>query len=88
MFRIQFAESAGKELDRIYRRDRKLYHRLLSAIEPLGQNPYLGKKPKGVLGRDYSLRVDSYRIIYTILKEKLLVTVIDLGHRKDIYRLR
>ena len=88
MFRIEFASSAGKELERIYKRDRSLYRRLLSSIEPLKHNPYLGKKLKGVLQNDYSLRVGSYRILYVVFKEKLLVTIIDLGHRKDIYRLK
>lgn len=34
----------------------------------------------------YKIRVGDYRIIYTIQDKILLVTVIDAGHRRDIYR--
>jgi mRNA interferase RelE/StbE len=51
----------------------------------LGSNP----RPNGckkLKGRDgYRIRVSDYRIIYEIQDNVLLVDVIDLGHRKDIY---
>ncbi len=34
----------------------------------------------------YRIRVGDYRIIYTIQDKILLVTVIDAGHRREIYR--
>lgn len=41
---------------------------------------------KKLKGRDgYRIRVADYRIIYDIFDDVLLVDVIDLGHRKDIY---
>ena len=41
---------------------------------------------KGPFRGDYSQRVGNYRIIYTVRKTKLVVYIIDLGHRKEIYK--
>lgn len=86
MHSIGFSNQAGKELGAIYKRDKKLYLRLITAIEILKTRPYEGKALKGRLLGDYSLRVGNYRVIYTVYKNKLVVYIIDLGHRKDIYK--
>ena len=58
---------------------------ILDASENLAENP----RPKGykkLKGRTgYRIRVGNYRIIYEIFDDILLIDVIDLGHRKDIY---
>ena len=58
---------------------------ILDAIENLAENP----RPKGykkLKGRTgYRIRVGNYRIIYEIFDDILLIDVIELGHRKDIY---
>jgi mRNA interferase RelE/StbE len=86
MYKIEFSNLAFSELGKIYNIEKKLYFRLISAIETLRTNPFQGKKLKGKLKGDYALRVGDYRIIYTIHKDKLIVYIIDLGHRKEIYR--
>ncbi|MEW6097531.1 MAG: type II toxin-antitoxin system RelE/ParE family toxin [bacterium] len=85
-YEIEFSNLASKELEKIYKTDKKLYSRLITTIETLKANPYQGKGLKGDLQGDYSLRVGDYRIIYTIHKHKLIVYIIDLGHRREIYR--
>ena len=68
----------------------KLSHLIASKIEnsllELEENPRPSgcKKLKGRPG--YRIRVGDYRIIYEIEDNILRVIVIDLGHRKDIYR--
>lgn len=61
------------------------YTNIKQAIYSLSQNP----RPFGVMkmkGRNgYRIRVNDYRILYEIVDDILLVEVIDLGHRKDIY---
>ena len=58
---------------------------IFNAIAALAQNP----RPKGVKklkGRDgYRIRVGNYRIIYDIFDNELIIDIIALGHRKDIY---
>jgi len=60
---------------------------ILEAIGKLADNPRpVGyKKLKGTEG--YRIRVGNYRIIYDVYDYKLVVDVIAIGHRKDIYRL-
>ncbi|TZF82810.1 type II toxin-antitoxin system RelE/ParE family toxin [Pedobacter sp. BS3] len=61
------------------------YSKIKKAIYDLGNNP----RPQGyrkLKGRDgYRIRVAHYRIIYDIYDKILVVDVINLGHRKDIY---
>ncbi|HOX54227.1 MAG: type II toxin-antitoxin system RelE/ParE family toxin [Candidatus Omnitrophica bacterium] len=86
MHKIEFSQLAAKELEKIYKIEKKLYYRLITAIETLKSDPYRGKSLKGKLAGDYSLRIGDYRIIYAVHKSKLVVYIIDLGHRKEIYR--
>jgi mRNA interferase RelE/StbE len=86
MYSIRFARSAACELEKIARIDRKLYLRLIACIESLKINPYQGKRLKGRFRGDFSLRVGGYRIIYTVDKGCLVVIIIDLGHRREVYR--
>lgn len=61
------------------------YSNIKKAIYDLSDNP----RPKGykkLKGRDgFRIRVADYRIIYDIFDDVLLIDVINLGHRKDIY---
>ena len=61
------------------------YSNIKKAIYNLADNP----RPSGykkLKGRDgYRIRVADYRIIYDIYDDILLVDIINLGHRKDIY---
>ena len=61
------------------------YSSIKEAIYNLADNPrpYGDKKLKGRDG--YRIRVADYRIIYEIFDKILLVVVINVGHRKDIY---
>lgn len=86
MYSIEFSNTAAKELEKIYKLDKKLYFRLITATESLKKNPHQGKGLKGKLVGDYSLGIGNYRIIYTIHKDKLVVYIIDLGYRKEVYR--
>ncbi len=61
------------------------YSEIKKAIYSLADNP----RPQGYLklkGRNaYRIRVSDYRIIYEIIDNKLIVNIIALGHRKNIY---
>ncbi len=86
MYRIEFSNLAAKELQQIYTADNKIYYRLIAVIESLRGDPYQGKKLKGKLKGDYSARVGDYRVVYSVHKAKLVIHVIDIGHRREIYR--
>jgi mRNA interferase RelE/StbE len=82
MYNIDFSKRAQKKLDKL---SDAIANPILSAIGDLSNNPRPQgyKKLKGRKG--YRIRVGNYRIIYEIFDEILLIDVIDLGHRKEIY---
>jgi len=74
---------AEKDLDRIVK---KVRVRILDALEELRTNPRPPRSKK-LKGRDlWRIRVGDYRAIYSIADEELIVTVVRVGHRKEVYR--
>ena len=67
---------------------RDVRRRIADRLVALADNP----QPPGSIkltGEDaYRIRVGDYRIIYTIQDDRLIVLVIDIGHRRDVYRRR
>jgi mRNA interferase RelE/StbE len=61
----------------------------LQALTPLGDDPRRPdanvKKLAGYADR-YRLRVGDYRVIYEIMDEQLVILVLGVGHRREIYR--
>ena len=86
MFRLEIDPGVLKELAVIQKGYPALYRRVVAAIDSLTEEPYQGKNLGGELADRYSLRVGPYRILYCILKNRLVIYVIDLGHRREIYR--
>ena len=82
-YRIEFRPAALRELRKI---DRTIQPRIRGAISLLAQDP---RPPasRPLRGREgYRLRVGAYRIIYTINDGFLLIVVVTIGHRREIYR--
>ena len=61
--------------------------KILEAVAELAQNPYPigGKKLRGTK-HTYRIRVGDYRVVYSILSNVLIIDIIKVGHRRDIYR--
>lgn len=82
VYTITLNRRAIKSLEKI---SEPYFSNIKKAIYSLSENP----RPAGykkLKGRDaFRIRVADYRIIYEIQDSKLLVEVIDLGNRKDIY---
>ena len=82
MYKVQVERKTQKKLAKI---SSPYYANIKTAILNLGNNP----RPQGYIklkGRNaFRIRVADYRVIYEINDDVLLVQVIDLGHRKDIY---
>ena len=84
-YRVQFNKRYIKDLEKIPQTSRLL---IKKSILNLSQNPRPAgcKKLKGGKASQYRIRCGKYRIVYTIKDEVLLVTIIEIGQRKDIYR--
>lgn len=82
MYSVRIGSQAQKKLSKI---TEPYYSKIKTSIVSLAKNP----RPNGFIklkGREgYRIRVGTYRIIYEIQDDVLLIDVIDLGHRKDIY---
>jgi mRNA interferase RelE/StbE len=81
-YSLNFSKRAFKELAKI---NEPFYTNIKIAITNLTEKP----RPQGyrkLKGRDgYRIRVGDYRIIYDIFDSELVVDIIHLGHRKNIY---
>ena len=84
MFLVIFKESAKKELLKL---PNKELEKVISVIESLQINPRPTgvKKLTGVHHLFWRIRVGNYRIIYSIEDKVKIVTIIRIGHRKDVY---
>ena len=86
MHRIELSRRAAKNLENIFRSDKKLYQRFINSLQTIAQNPMEGKLLQGEFKGLRSYRLGSYRILYEVRRGELLVVVIDLGHRREIYK--
>lgn len=82
-YSLKIKQSALKELRKLDKPDR---NRLIEAIDKLSENPHVGKLLKGEFSGLRRLRVGSYRVVYEINEEEVLVLVLRVAHRKEIYR--
>lgn len=81
LYEVVFSQKAKKQL---FKLERSIQERIVSALERIRIRPqsYITKL---VGDPGYKLRVGDYRVIMDIDKGKLLVLVIKVGHRKNIY---
>ena len=86
VWRLEISRPAQKALGWIRDREPGLFPKIIEVLESLRRNPFQGKVLKGELIGRYSYRVGSYRVIYKLHKGELLVLVLDIGHRRDVYR--
>jgi len=82
-YSIKYTHEAKKNIGKL---DRSIKQIVKKAIESLSVNPFRGKPLAYDLSGLYSFRTSDYRIIYHIRDEEILVVVIAVGHRKDIYK--
>lgn len=83
-YRVQFTKTAQKDYDLI--KDAKLIRGVNRIIEDLKENPYQFKKLSGPFAHLRSAKTFSFRILYQIQNEQLLVLVVSIEPRKDVYR--
>lgn len=87
-YTIELTPAAEKTLLKLAKRDRALMVRLDRALLSLTDNstPPNSKQLVGEVANLYRLRVGDYRIIYQVDGGKLVILVVHVGHRKDVYR--
>lgn len=85
-YSIEFDKNAFKYLQKL---DKKTRIRIVHCLQILCEDPFHPeldiKKLQGAYN-DFRLRVGPYRVIYTVENQKLLVYVIKIGSRGDVYK--
>ncbi len=84
MYRIELRRLAQRALDKLPESD---FQTVIEAIKGLAQTP----RPRGIEKVKttglWRIRQGDYRIIYAIEDKEHLVTVVRVGHRREIYRV-
>ena len=81
-FQLYLKPKIRKKLQDIQEKDRK---RIIDTLDSLVADPFAGKQLHGERAGQYSVRAWPYRIVYRIDKNRLLVIIIEFGHRQGVY---
>ena len=82
MYRVTLDKNAEKSLKKLKKSEQS---KILGKIKKLKENPNLGKRLSGNLFGLWKLRIDKYRIFYEIINNRLIIVILDIAHRKNVY---
>lgn len=82
-YSLSFKTSVAKDLRQIPKRD---VQNILKRIEGLADDPRPSGSEKLSGQERFRVRQGTYRIIYEIKDQELVITVVKVGHRRDVYR--
>ncbi len=84
MYRVELKKQPEKF---IRQQDRRTQSQIVGALKKLAENPRLPQAKKLIGMEDlYRVRSGDYRIVYLIEDDRLIVLVVRIGHRKNVYR--
>ena len=83
LYKVIVKQSVAKDLKKIPKKDVK---RILASIRMLAENPRPPQAKKLSGQERYRLRQGNYRILYAIEDDRLIVCVVKVGDRRDVYR--
>ena len=86
-WQINFTQAAAKQFTKL---DKPIKKRIINFLEhrlALLDNPkHLGKALQGELSEYWAYRVGDYRILTKHENEQLIILVVEIGHRKEVYK--
>ncbi len=83
-YTIRFKPSALKQVEKL---PLEAQRRIVAKIETLRDEPFPpGCKKMEVVPDAWRIRIGNYRVIYQVRREILLIFVLAIGHRKEVYR--
>jgi len=84
MYQLSYSKTVQKRLMRL---PKSLAHRIVSKLEAMAVDPYTHSGVKKLVGREgYRLRVGDWRVIFEINDGQLLILVMELDTRGDVYK--
>ncbi len=84
--KVEFTETARKELSKLDRPVQLQIKNYLNEVASLEDPKSRGKGLVGNLNGLWRYRVGDYRVICEILDDKILITVLHIAHRKEVYK--
>ena len=84
-YTVVLSKLAKEKFDRFIRVDRKIGEQLAKAIDRLAHNPQVGEFLKGEWKGYRKYRTGRYRIIYRTEHARLIIYIITIDDRKDVY---
>ncbi|KNY04874.1 plasmid stabilization protein [Microbacterium sp. GCS4] len=83
MYRVQFTTAAAKEIRTL---DAQIRRRLLGGISQLEREPGPpGARKLAGFDNAWRVRIGDYRVLYEVVDDQVLVTVVRVAHRRDVY---
>ena len=83
-YRVEYAPAADKQIRRL---DPVAQDRVIRTVALLASNPRPPKATQLVGGRgEWRVRTGDYRIVYEVREDVLVVLVVRVGHRREVYR--
>lgn len=82
-YKIEIKKSAAKEIEKLPKHEIK---KIVEKIQSLSDDPRPQQSKKLSADERYRVRVGNYRILYEIQDDVLIVYVVKVGHRKDVYQ--
>ncbi len=83
VYKLLYTEEAKKEISKI--KDSHLKLKIQEAAEEIAKDPAIGKALTRELKGRYSYRVSDYRMIYRIYHDQVIVLILTVGHRREVY---
>lgn len=83
MHAVEFLPSAARALAKL---DPAVQRRIARRIDRLAEDPRADAVKLRGADDTWRVRVGNYRILYAIEEERLVVLVVKIGHRRDVYR--
>ena len=65
--------------------DKKIKRQLKAAVERIAATPEIGKRLTQELSKFWSYRSGDYRIIYRVSHSEIVVVIVAIGNRRDVY---
>ena len=82
-YKVEWKRSAVKELRDL---PKDAVERILKSVEQLSANPHpIGTRKLVGSEHTYRIREGNYRVLYTVTASSMVVQIIRIGHRKDVY---
>ncbi len=81
-YRVVWSEASLKQLEKL---EKAIIDRITRKVETAAENPFLFVQKLHGLGL-YRLRVGDYRVVMDIENNKMVIFILEVGHRKNIYK--